>query len=66
MEQTQPSTTGRKARSIAEFCEAYGFCKAQFYNLKKAGKAPRILNVGARRLITDEAEAEWRAAMTTA
>ena len=37
-----------------------------FYKLLKAGKAPAIMHVGARRLITEEAAAEWRQAQTAA
>jgi hypothetical protein len=64
MDTIQPNTTGRKACSIDEFCREHGFSRATFYNLKKVGKAPRVMHVGARRIITDEAAAAWRAMMT--
>ena len=52
--------TQKYAFSIAEFCEAHDLCRATFYNLEKIGKAPRIMQVGKRRLISQEAAAEWR------
>lgn len=48
------------AFSIDEFCKAYGICRASFYNLAKRGQAPAVMRVGARRLISAEAAAEWR------
>lgn len=49
------------AKSIDEFCKANGgFSRATYYNLKRASKSPREMAVGARRLISDEAEADWR------
>jgi predicted DNA-binding transcriptional regulator AlpA len=67
MNQIQPSTTARKAWTIEEFCAAHGICRATYYNLKKAGKAPPVMKVGGRKqLISEEAATEWRAAMTAA
>jgi hypothetical protein len=51
------------ARSIDEFAKANGFCRATFYNLKKHGKAPKTFLVGRRRLVSDQAAAEWQRAM---
>jgi hypothetical protein len=51
------------AVSIPTFCKAHGISPATFYNLRKRGKAPRTLLVGRRRLVSDEAAAEWRRAM---
>lgn len=56
-------TTGRKASSIDEFCRDHGISRAMFYKLLKENKAPRIMCVGTRRLISDEAAIEWRRAM---
>jgi hypothetical protein len=50
----------RRGYSINEFCRAYGISRASFYNYKRAGIGPRIMQVGSRRIITDEAEEEWR------
>jgi predicted DNA-binding transcriptional regulator AlpA len=63
MDTILPSTTGRKALSIDQFCQEHGISRAFFYKLKQAGKAPRITKLGARRLITNEDAAVWRAIM---
>jgi len=54
--------TPRLALSIPEFCEAHGISEGVFYKLKKQGKGPREMKVGARTLITFESAAEWRRA----
>ena len=50
----------RLALSIPEFCEAFGISEDFFYTLKRQGKAPRLMKVGARTLISLEAAADWR------
>jgi hypothetical protein len=52
--------TGRKAYSIDEFCKAHGLSRSTYYNLKKLGLGPREMSVLTRKLISDEAAAEWR------
>ena len=52
--------TPRLALSIPEFCEAHGISQAFFFKLKKQGKGPREMKVGARKLVTLESAAEWR------
>lgn len=52
----------RKASSIEEFCRRHSISKAHYFNLQKRGQGPRVMRVGARVLITPEAEAEWRKA----
>ena len=47
------------AYTIKEFCKAYGFSHAHYYNLKKVGKGPREMKLGRRRAISDEAAADW-------
>ena len=51
------------AQSVAEFCKAHGISCAHFYNLKKRGLAPKTLVLGRRRLVSQEAAAEWRRRM---
>ena len=51
------------ARSIAEFCNANGISQSFFYKLLKQGKAPKTMLVGRRRLISSDAEQEWRKEM---
>jgi hypothetical protein len=63
MDTILPSTTGRKASTIDEFCEEHRFSRAFFYKLKKQGKAPRVTALGSRRIITVEDAAAWRQAM---
>jgi predicted DNA-binding transcriptional regulator AlpA len=46
------------ARSIPEFCAAHSISRATFYNHISA--MPRTIRVGARRLVTIEAERAWR------
>lgn len=57
------TAAGHKAFSIPEFCKLHGISVATFYNLTKDGKAPRVMCVGARRLISEEAAADWRRTM---
>ena len=49
--------------SIGEFCEAHRISRAFFYELVKEGKAPRLICLGRRRLISAESAAEWRKRM---
>jgi len=68
---TQPGTSsiqtsGRDAYSVDEFCRRHGISRAYFYLLQRRGKAPRIMKVGARTLISVEAAADWRRQMETA
>jgi predicted DNA-binding transcriptional regulator AlpA len=51
------------ASSIQQFCDAHDLSRSMFYKLRKAGLAPRIMKVGKRTLITDEASADWRRTM---
>jgi hypothetical protein len=75
---TEPGLTGKKrnkrkkpptvpelkrALTVPEFCRDHAICVATFYNLKKAGKAPRTMRVMNRTLISIEAAAEWRRQM---
>ena len=53
----------QSAFTIDEFCQSHRICKASFYNLRKAGCAPRIMKVGGRTLISVEAAADWRRQM---
>jgi hypothetical protein len=48
------------AMGLGGFCSRHGISRASFYLLKKAGEAPRLMQVGNRVLISREAAAEWR------
>jgi hypothetical protein len=49
--------------TVDEFCRHHRICRGTFYNLIKHGRGPRIMKVGARTIVTDEAAADWRARM---
>lgn len=53
-------TPGPEAYGIESFCSAHDISRSTFYNLLKAGEAPRLMRVGARILISREAAADWR------
>jgi hypothetical protein len=40
-----------------------GICPATFYNRRRYGEMPAILAIGRRRIITAEADKEWRLRM---
>ena len=56
--------TETQAYSIAQFCVSHGISRALFYLLLKDGKAPAIMKLGRRTLISAEAATEWRKKMT--
>jgi hypothetical protein len=58
------STESRDAYSVREFCSRHNLSVGTYYNLKKQGLAPREGRVLGRVLITAEAAAEWRRALT--
>ncbi len=57
-------TPNRPAFSIEQFCESHGnISRAYFYKLVASGLGPRLMRVGRRVLISQEAAADWRRAM---
>jgi hypothetical protein len=50
----------RTAFSIREFCESVGISVDLYYKLKRLGRGPREMKVGARTLISVESATEWR------
>ena len=56
----------QQAFSVNQFCAAHGISRALFYVLAKDGRAPRVMKVGRRALITTESAAEWRQRMESA
>ena len=54
--------TSDNSLTILEFCRAEKVCRATFYNLKKAGKGPRLMKVGSHYRISPQARADWRRA----
>ena len=45
--------------TVAEFCKSAKISKATFYLLLKEGKAPKIIKVGKRTLISRRAFEKW-------
>jgi len=39
--------------SINEFCAKFGFSRASFYNLRRLGRAPRLIKVGKRSIVSN-------------
>jgi hypothetical protein len=70
----RPEVTGRRviadqpiaAFSIREFCAAHRISQSMYYKLRNMGLGPREMQVGARRLISQESAAEWRRAREAA
>lgn len=56
-------TESQGAFTIDAFCRSHGISRALFYKLQKDGRAPRVMRVGAKPLISVEAAADWRRAM---
>ena len=46
--------------SVVEFCCQHGISRALFYKLLQSGQGPRVIKVGKRTLITNEAAEAWR------
>jgi predicted DNA-binding transcriptional regulator AlpA len=51
--------------SVVEFCQDHRISRTHLYQLWKEGKGPRRVQVGKRRLITEEAAVEWFKSMET-
>jgi hypothetical protein len=60
------NTVAKKAYSITEFCASNGIGRTTYYEIKKHGQGPREMIVGARKLISEEAAADWRRERETA
>jgi hypothetical protein len=60
-EQTRRAAQSRQAAySVQQFCDAHAISRAMFYKMQHSGIAPRVMKVGTRTLISDEAAADWR------
>jgi hypothetical protein len=68
----RPEGTGRKvfvdqaAFTIAEFCKTHRISQSMYFKIRNLGLGPREMMVGTRRLISQEAAAEWRKAREAA
>jgi hypothetical protein len=52
-----------QAHTVEEFCQAHRISRGTFYNLLKDDRGPRVMKVGARTLVSNEAAADWRRRM---
>jgi hypothetical protein len=50
----------RKAFTVDEFTASHGISRAMLYKLWKLGIGPRYMEVGCRRIISEESAADWR------
>lgn len=48
------------AFTVAEFCKAHRISRSFLYSEWKAGRGPRFMRAGVKRIITGEAAADWR------
>jgi len=51
---------GRAAYTVNEFCDAHRISRSKLYELWSAGVGPRFIQVGTKKIITNEAAADWR------
>lgn len=58
-------TEAQDAHSVTTFCKAFQISRSMFYKLAREGKAPRLMKVGRRTLISAEATQEWKKQMET-
>jgi predicted DNA-binding transcriptional regulator AlpA len=56
----------KQVYSVAEFCAQHGISRSLFYRLLQDGQGPRVMKVGKRTLITNEAAEEWRRSLEKA
>lgn len=62
MKTTQSTpTTAKAALSIREWCAAYGFSRASYYNFAAAGIGPRAFKCGKAVRISVQAAQDWLA-----
>ncbi len=57
---SQPESRNDSTFTIIQFCEAHHISRSMFYKLVQQGQGPRLMAVGRRRLISNEAAADWR------
>lgn len=49
--------------TVKQFCKDHNISRSMFYKLLQQGQGPRLMAVGRRRLISNEAAADWRQQM---
>jgi hypothetical protein len=48
------------AFTVSEFCDRHRVSRSWLYEEWRAGRGPKFKNIGVKRIITNEAAAEWR------
>ncbi len=61
-----PQMSDKQAYTIPEFCSAHSICRNSYYKLREIGKAPRVMRLGSKVLISKEEATAWRERMTEA
>jgi hypothetical protein len=59
----EPSSAHHAARAaytVDEFCNAHRISRSKLYELWATGKGPRFIQIGAKKIITNEAASDWR------
>ncbi len=56
-------SSNRDSYSVENFCSRHGISRAYLYLLWRRGEGPAYMQVGARRLVSREAAADWRRQM---
>jgi predicted DNA-binding transcriptional regulator AlpA len=56
-------TSHRALFSLDEFCLGHGISRGLFYKLQRQGRAPAVIKLGARTMISAESAAAWRQRM---
>ena len=60
---SQPERPTDSTYTVIQFCKAHHISRSMFYKQLKLGEGPRVMQVGRRRLISNEAAADWRQRM---
>jgi hypothetical protein len=58
---SRTSPAKRAAFTIDEFCSAHRISRGMLYKLWSQDLGPRFINIGKKKIISDEAAADWRA-----
>ena len=57
---SQQERRNGSASTITQFCKDHHISRSMYYKLQKQGQGPKQMMVGRRRLISNEAAADWR------
>jgi len=60
---SHPKSPDDGTYTVNQFCKSHNISRSMFYKLLQQGLAPRLMEVGRRRMISFEAAADWRQQM---